>query len=263
MRRARQWWSAPRIDGAQVAAALRQLGPPPQVLLVHSSLSGCGTVVGGPDTIIAALREWVGGGTLVMPTHSYCYPTPAGDAPIFDPKATSSVVGAITDAFWRQPGVRRSLHPTHSLAAEGPAADSLVRDHEKCGTPCGAGSPYERLAMIDASVLMLGVGLATYTLFHTAEDAAMVPYLYHAAPVSLRYRRPDGAVQVMSMRRQDTTVRRSFDAKTGWLEDRGLLTRVRLGAGELLYIRSARAVHEALVEQLRARPGFLLAETAI
>lgn len=261
-RRAHRRWSAPVIDAAQIRGALQQLAAPaPQVVMVHSSLSACGTIAGGAETVLGALREWLRAGTLVMPTHSYCYPA-AGDAPVFDPSVTASVVGAITNAFWRSPGVRRSLHPTHSLAAEGAAADVIVRDHETCRTPCGTGSPYERLVMMDAAVLMFGAGMDAYTFFHTAEDAAIVPYLYMPTPVLLRYRTPDGRVQTMTMRRHDTTLARSFGAKSAWLHERGLLTRVQLGTGELLFIRSARSAHEALVAQLRARPTFLLSPSA-
>ena len=40
----------------------------------------------------------------------------------------------------------------------------------------------------DASVLMFGVTLNSYTLFHTAEDEAEVPYCYEEEPYSLRVR---------------------------------------------------------------------------
>jgi aminoglycoside 3-N-acetyltransferase len=261
-RRASRWWSAPVIDGNQISAALRQLSAPPQMVLVHSSLAACGTIDGGAETVIRALRDWVGAGTLAMPAHSYCYPSATGEAAVFDPASTPSVVGAITDVYWRMPGVTRSLHPTHSLAAEGAQAAIIVRDHESCETPCGAGSPYERLVMMGASVLMFGVGMHAYTLFHTAEDAAMVPYLYHSSPVTLRYRAADGAVHTMSMRRHDMHVPRSFAAKSSWLEQQGQLSRLSLGRGELLFIRDARSVHAALVAQLRSQPGFLLAPAA-
>jgi aminoglycoside N3'-acetyltransferase len=138
----------------------------------------------------------------------------------------------------------------------------IVEGHERCDTPCGAGSPYERLVMMEASVLMFGASMQAYTLFHTAEDAAMVPYLYQSLPVTLRYRAADGSEQTMTMRRHDMHVARSFAARGAWLEEQGLLRRVALGRGELLFIRDARSAHAALVNQLRLHPQFLLAAAA-
>ncbi len=261
-RRASRWWSAPVIDGQEIGSALRRLSASPQLVMVHSSLSACGTIDGGAETVIRALREWVGGGTLAMPAHSYCYPSATTEAPVFDRTVTPSVVGAITDAYWRRAGVVRSLHPTHSLAADGPAAGMIVEGHEQCDTPCGPRSPYERLVTMNAAVLMFGTGMHAYTLFHTAEDAAMVPYLYQASPVTLRYRTADGRQHAMTMRRHDMHVARSFEAKSSWLEEQGLLSRVPLGRGELLFIREAQSAHAALVNQLRSHPRFLLAAAA-
>ena len=93
--------------------------------MVHSSLSACGQIRGGSATVVEVLQTWLGEGDLTMPTHTYCYPDKNGEAPVFDPATTPSVVGAITDYFWKQPEVMRSLHPTHSLACQGPGADHL------------------------------------------------------------------------------------------------------------------------------------------
>jgi aminoglycoside 3-N-acetyltransferase len=268
-RAARTWrqvsrrWTAPAIGERDILDALGRLGTPPAgAVMVHSSLSACGLVRGGASTVIRALRLWNLNGTLAMPAHSYCYPRGTGAAPVFDPAITPSVVGAITDAFWRQPGVLRSLHPTHSLAVEGGAARALIAGHETCSTPCGQGTPYARLVQMDAAVVMFGTTLDAYTLFHTAEDAAGAAYLYEAQPVSLRYREAGRPEQVMSMRKHDMTVTRSFAARDTWLEQRGLLRRTGLGAGELLLLPHAGQVHAAVVAELGRNPEFLTARSA-
>src|SRR5262249_1506540 len=143
-------------------------------LLVHSSLSACGQIIGGADAVLRALRDWIGNGTLCLPAHSYCYPRKDGSIPIFDLHSTPALTGRISDVFWRQAGVLRSNHPTHSLACSGPSAAWLCAEHELCATPCGAATPYARLVQSHCSVLMFGVTLDSYTLFHTAEDAARV-----------------------------------------------------------------------------------------
>jgi aminoglycoside 3-N-acetyltransferase len=251
-----------RLTEADLRDCLRSFTPSPVgSVMVHSSLSACGSIEGGAGTVVRALREWLDGDTLAMPAHTYCYPEGAAPAPLFDPKATPSVVGAITEQFRQEPGVLRSLHPSHSLAAEGPDAASLIADHDRCETPCGAGSPYERLVQANGGVLMFGARLDAYTLFHTAEDAAGVPYLYYSQPVNLRMR--DGAGErTLTSRRQDMTVPRCFAEMDRWLEARGLLTRRRLGLGELLFVPRTGDAHEALVAALRENPLLLVAPSA-
>jgi aminoglycoside 3-N-acetyltransferase len=192
-----------------------------------------------------------------MPTHTYCYPLSDGSLTTFDPKSTSSLVGRITDVFWRQPEVVRSLHPTHSLAAEGQMASALIAGHGFCNTPCGPGTPYHRLVQWDAGVLLFGVAFDCYTLFHTAEDSADVPYLYESKPYVLHVREATGAVRDFPLRRQDMKVLRRFGEMDAWLESRGLSHRHRCGRGEIRWVPHAAAVHEAVCTALRADPWFL------
>jgi aminoglycoside 3-N-acetyltransferase len=250
------------ILARSLRATLVSLGTPPRIVFFHSSLSACGYVRGGAEAVISALRAWCAGSTLAMPTHSYCYPDSRGEVPVFDPRSTPSVVGSITNAFARQPGVSRSLHPTHSLAAEGPLAQTLIAGHENCETPCGPGTPYERLVNWDAGILMFGVTLDCYTLFHTAEDAAKVPYLYEAEPYDLKMNNPAGGVRTIRMKRQDMQVQRRFAEMDNWFEEQGFLERRRLGCGELLWIAHSRAAHSALVAQLGANPFLLVSKQA-
>jgi len=252
---------SPRLAREVILAALRHLpGKPARLLMVHSSLSSCGYIKGGAVTVISALQEWKEAGTLAMPAHTYCYPKPDGTCPVYIVDQTPSVVGAITDCFWRMPGVQRSLHPTHSLSCEGPEASRLISGHENCRTPCGKGTPYEHLVEADASVLMFGASLDSYTLFHTAEDAANVPYLYEPKPYLLKICRRDGATQDFPMLRQDMTVTRRFADMASWLEERKLLVRQPVGKGELLWLPSALAIHHALTDALRREPWLLVAK---
>jgi aminoglycoside 3-N-acetyltransferase len=249
-----------RLNEAKILEALQSLGPfKSDLLLVHSSLSACGSIDGGPATVISALRSWITDrAALALPTHTWSYPDASGVAPVYDFKSTPSVVGAITNYYWRQPGVVRSLHPSHSLACSGPAAEELCRDHELRETPCGAGTPYLRIAEGNSSVLMFGATMDSYTLFHTAEDSAEVPYLYMPEQFTLRTRGTDGEVRAIQMWRQDMGVPRRFAETADWLAEQGLLIRRKLGLGELLYIPSARALHETMVQTMRRDPLFLV-----
>lgn len=253
-----------RLNEAKIVEALQSCGAfNADVLLVHSSLSACGSIEGGPAAVISALRSWISRRTvLALPTHTWSYPDKTGVAPIYDYTSTPSLVGAITNYYWRQPGVVRSLHPSHSLACSGPGAEELCAGHEFCETPCGAGTPYQRIAEGNSSVLMFGATLDSYTLFHTAEDTAQVPYLYAPKQVTLRTRRNDDAIQSIKMWRQDMTVTRRFAATVDWLSEQGVVVRRKLGLGELLFIPSARAMHETMVKMLQRDPLFLVDEKA-
>jgi aminoglycoside N3'-acetyltransferase len=119
-----------------------------------------------------------------------------------------------------------------------------------------------RLVEQDGSVLMFGATLDSYTLFHTAEDAAQVPYLYLPKQLVLRSRLPNGEVKEIPTWRQDMGVTRRFGEMDTWLEKEGLLVRRKLGMGELLYIPHAAALHERMVRELRSNPMLLVAESA-
>jgi aminoglycoside 3-N-acetyltransferase len=255
----RRAFAEPRLDRAVLDSALQSLEPRSRrVVMVHSSLSACGYIRGGAQTVIKALRGWVEETTLAMPTHTYCYPASNGASEVYDSQLTASRVGMITDAFWRLDGVFRSQHPTHSLACEGGRAEDLIAGHDKCDTPCGKGTPYEKLIDWDASILMFGATLNAYTLFHTAEDAAQLPYLYEKNPYQLRIRQADGSTSNFQMWRQNMKVERRFSSMDTWLEDRGLLKRRVCGSSELLFVPSAAAVHETLIKALRNDPWLLV-----
>ena len=253
-----------RLNEAKILEALESCGPfKADLLFVHSSLSACGSIEGGPATVVSALRSWISDrAALAMPTHTWSYPDATGVAPIYDFKSTPSVVGTITNYYWRQPGILRSQHPSHSLACNGPEAEELLRNHESCETPCGAGTPYMQIAEGNSSVLMFGATMDSYTLFHTAEDAAAVSYLYMPEQVTLRTKSSDGSVRSIQMWRQDMRVPRRFAETVEWLSDQGLLIRRKLGLSELLFIPSARALHETMVKTLQHDPLFLVAEAA-
>lgn len=159
--------------------AFRELGVEEgATLLVHSSLSSLGWVDGGDQAVIDALLRAVGrSGLLAMPTHTWA--TVHREQPVFHETLSASTVGRITESFRRRPGVRRSLHPTHSVAASGAGADDLVSGHERYATPCPPPSPYGQVVQRGGKVLLIGVGLDRCTLIHGFEEWADVPWLFN------------------------------------------------------------------------------------
>ncbi len=68
---------------------------------------------------------------------------------------------------------------------------------------------------------MFGATMDSYTLFHTAEDAAAVPYLYMPEQVTLRTKGATVSVRSVQMWRQDMRVARRFAATADWLSEQG------------------------------------------
>ena len=94
---------------------------PRGTLLVHSSMKAIGPVEGGADAVLDALSEYMKDGLLVLPTHTWA--TVKDERNVFDVLREPSCVGILPELFRKRPGVVRSLHPTHSVAALGREAD--------------------------------------------------------------------------------------------------------------------------------------------
>ena len=125
--------------------------------------------------ILGLLREVVGeAGTLLFPS------THLSERPedwlvrdlVFDCRKTPTTMGLIAEFARRQPGARRSAHPTHAVTGLGPDAQALVEEHGASIYPCGPLSPYGKLAEYGGRIVGIGVGTETMTFVHCVEDAA-------------------------------------------------------------------------------------------
>ena len=133
----------PEIDKPAILAALKGVGVQTgDTLLVHSSLSACGRIVGGAGTIIEALIEAVGpDGNFFVPTfqRSECYLNGINKRWDHRPsdwrdRASEAVrwVGTLPLEFMRlYPDAPRGVHISHSWAGWGKrAAEVLSRQTE-------------------------------------------------------------------------------------------------------------------------------------
>jgi aminoglycoside 3-N-acetyltransferase len=226
-----------------------------QLVMAHVSMTALGFVAGGPTSLLDALLDVLGpAGTLLLPAHSADLSDPATwqappvptawidevrDAlPPFDPARTPTWgLGVVPELFRTWPGVIRSDHPAVSLAARGPLAAEILRDHA-LDDPHGEGSPLARAYDRDAKLLLLGVGWNRATLLHLAERRAEpgAAPIVSGAPI-LR----DGGRVWQTYRDYDSDPER-FAAVGEALAAAGILTVGRVGSAEAMLVDGRTAV---------------------
>ena len=153
---------------------------PGDALLMHSSMKALGTDA-TPEAFLEGLQAYLGPeGTLLLPALTYESVTP--ERPLFRIAATEPCVGLLPRVFRRLPGVRRSLHPTHSCCARGRLAEALTSRHALDTTPVGPNSPFRLLADAGGKILMVGDINDHCTFMHGMEEIAGAPYCLNKAP---------------------------------------------------------------------------------
>lgn len=152
------------ITRRQLVDDLKLLGLSPGAdVIVHSSLTAVGHVIGGAGAVVDALLRVIGKeGTLLMPSFNH------RGASLYNPQTTPTANGAIPDAMWRRKDAVRSMHPTHPVAAIGKRAGFYTEGHLEAGI-WGADSPIGKLVHGQGYILALGVTHNTSTAFHVAE----------------------------------------------------------------------------------------------
>ena len=160
-------------------------------LVVHSSLSALGYVIGDAHTILRAFLDALKHGTLVMPAHSSDWSNPAvwsnppvpeawvetmiKTMPAYDKVLTPPrKMGKIAETFLMMKQTIRSDHPQASFAAYGKDAKALTDGHAL--TPMfGLDSPLGQLYQRGGKILLLGVGFESCSAFHVAEAITGMP----------------------------------------------------------------------------------------
>lgn len=215
------------------------------VLAVHSSLSQFGYIRGGPRTVVEALLEVLGPkGTLCMPTHSASV---LGAAP-YDPAKSPSKVGALTEFFRKMPGVIRSRHPTHSVAAFGPAAKALTHMKDPAIAPLSRHGFWGKLVDHDGSVLLL-CPIRSSTILHVGEAWEQIPQ-----PLLIAHSfDPKGKRVVQVMPQSPWHVDHFQETMVDPLMQKGIMRMAPLGESKIFFA-PARAMAEISVEVNRANP---------
>ncbi len=175
----------PIVTKDDIKRALQRLGVVPgDILVVHSSFKSMGTIEGGAETVVGAMREVLGDeGTLVFPT--LCQKDWGNVYQNWNVLTSPSDIGYLTNYFRLLPGAIRSDQATHSVAAMGKHAEYITRDHGKRGqrygiygeTPFAVSSPWEKFYTLHAKILLLGVSYSATTLRHFVEYRLLNRYL--------------------------------------------------------------------------------------
>ena len=175
------------ISRESIAEGLKKLGiGPGDKIAMHSNLQSLGKarVLAklpncGADALLDGFADAIGPeGLLCLPTFTKTFASPAsgpvGD--MYDPDTTNSRVGSITNIFLKRPGRVRSLHPTHSWAAEGARAQEFVAGHEASST-FGRDTLCGRMYDWDFKIVWFGTTGTTNTSTHFPEDWLDLPYM--------------------------------------------------------------------------------------
>lgn len=171
-----------------------------QTLMLHSSMSAVGAVMGGPNVVLQALFEVLGiDGTLMMyvgwqdiPDFVLELPPKIREVyyaehPAFDPATARAVRdhGILAEFFRTWPNTKRSQNPEASMVAFGRQAEYISADHP-FDYGYGAGSPLAKLVEMRGYVLMLGAPLDAITLLHYAENRAKLRHknvIHYQCPI--------------------------------------------------------------------------------
>ncbi|WP_409342443.1 AAC(3) family N-acetyltransferase [Paenibacillus sp. MBLB4367] len=176
--------SVPSVSKADIVRAFQEVGvAPSDIALVHSSLKSFGRVIGGPLSVIDAIKEAVTeSGTVVFPT--LVQRDFANAYRNWDIRHSPSDVGNITETFRLLLDSIRSDQATHSVAAWGKRAAEITSEHSAYGPRMGVfgdycfsySSPWQKMYLHKARIVFIGIDTLYNTFKHFAEYALVEHY---------------------------------------------------------------------------------------
>lgn len=162
---------------------LYKMGAPrDRVVIAHSSLRAVGDVEGGGETVLEALIEYFAseeyGGVLLIPTHTWRGSEDVTH-PALDLNCYETCIGVLPNLAAAHPRAKRSLHPTHSVAAfsggDGRKAEEYIAGEVNVDTMTGPNGCYGRLIECGGKVFLIGVDHSADTFLHSVEEILDVP----------------------------------------------------------------------------------------
>jgi aminoglycoside 3-N-acetyltransferase len=229
------------------------------VLIVHSAIATLSRAGFRAEAMIERSLDYMSKGTLVMPTMTWRAVTPQQRN--WDEIETRSETGVMTEIFRTRYASHRSIHPTHSVAAHGVAADALVARHHLDDTPVSSNSPHGLMRSYDSFVLMLGVGLESCTAVHLPEETIAPDFYLRPLNPDEVYPCRDRQGRVHNVRaRRHLRLDRDFSKFGPPLQERGLLYAGTI-EGCPYAIVALRDLLDAVTAALNADPRGTLRET--
>ena len=260
------------LTGEDIEKTLRDIGlKEGDTVMIHSSVSACGHIIGGAKTIIGAFLKVVGEeGTIMAPafTRPYMYFEGAHQRQRnfrpFDPKNIRGIsTGTLPKVMLRDFGAKRSAHATHSWCAIGKNAEYCVSAHGLLDSPCGDNNPMEKALSLGGKVVFFGCGVSPNTFIHYLEDRANSNFLENAV---IKIVREDGKHVTEIMRNHLPGCRDFYGKKTPTCKfytramARGLdIKREALGVGSV-YKMELSELYEIGTELFREDPDVTLCD---
>lgn len=231
---------------------------PEDSVLVHSSMKAIGEVEGRADTVLDVLMDYFGQqGLLVLPTLTWSNVN--AEQPRFSVRETPSVVGILPQLFRQRPGVIRSLHPTHSVAAWGTDAGEFCAGHERFQSPCARQSPWGKLYDRKGKILFLGASISHNTFLHAVEEWFDLDATVSLETQQLEVCDESGRVLSLPSRRHIGGHSRYYHLMEAPFLAAGALTRCRIGDAECCIIE-ARTAADCTRKMLLENPQMFILE---
>jgi aminoglycoside 3-N-acetyltransferase len=230
------------------------------VLLIHSSMKAIGETENGADTILDAFIEYLDQGLLVFPTHTWA--TINNENNIFDPAKEPSCVGILSNLFLRRPGVLRSWHPTHSVAALGKSSMEFVRGEENRDTPCHRSGCWGKLYDMGSKILFIGCSLKTNTILHGVEEWNNIPKRLTEKYIKLKILTPEGRLIDRPVKGHDQTfgdISKNYDKIEKLLLKKEIAVSGMIGEAKS-YLCNTRKMVETVSSLLKKNPDLFLTE---
>lgn len=239
-------------------ADLQKMGlTPADTVLIHSSMRSLGKVENGAEGVFDALAEYFADGLVAFPTLSWDLVDK--HQPVYSVRDTPATTGVLPELFRKYKGVRRSLHPTHSIAALGKDAEKFLEGHEKFDSPCHRNSPWGRLYERDAKILFIGTSIICNTFLHGVEEWLPVPGMLTEDAENLVVYDYDGNRIEVPSRRHDGDHSQFYRCLEKEFIEAGALTEGKLGDAHV-WILQAKAVGDYVYDLLKREPLFFTEE---
>lgn len=140
-------------------------------VFVRTSLSAAQSFKGGVSAFLEGLKSYFSEGTIMMSSYTFDK-SPLmylADDPLFDPQKSIDRLNLVSEFFRRSVGVKRSIHPTHSVVVWGKDAEWFVKNHHNSPFCYDKESPFAKLYQRNAIELSFGV-FPTSLSYHYIEQ---------------------------------------------------------------------------------------------